>query len=166
MGVWWHALAFVTHERAKMSHKPGRNVTQAGPKCHTRAKMSHSHVIIQSNAVSHWLVANLETVLNVMYLYLSARLQFLTHCAVNNKYQKMAIHSGYSLVNINFAPISTCKNNQWMWCHNTSASHLFGITLQLSWHHSSRLEKTILGVKGSMNNKWLLSVCLCLQSIK
>ena len=46
MGVWWHALAFVTHERAKMSHKPGRNVTQAGPKCHTRAKMSHSHVII------------------------------------------------------------------------------------------------------------------------
>ena len=29
-----------------MSHKPGRNVTQAGPKCHTRAKMSHSHVII------------------------------------------------------------------------------------------------------------------------
>ena len=47
MGVWWHALAFVTHERAKMSHKPGRNVTQASPKCHTRAKMSHSHVIIQ-----------------------------------------------------------------------------------------------------------------------
>ena len=47
MGVWWHALSFVTHERAKMSHKPGRNVTQAGPKCHTRAKMSHSHVIIQ-----------------------------------------------------------------------------------------------------------------------
>ena len=46
MGVWWHALAFVTHERPKMSHKPGRNVTQAGPKCHTRAKMSHSHVII------------------------------------------------------------------------------------------------------------------------
>ena len=46
MGVWWHALAFVTHERSKMSHKPGRNVTQAGPKCHTRAKMSHSHVII------------------------------------------------------------------------------------------------------------------------
>ena len=46
MGVWWHALAFVTHERAKMSHKQGRNVTQAGPKCHTRAKMSHSHVII------------------------------------------------------------------------------------------------------------------------
>ena len=46
MGVWWHALAFVTHERAKMSHKPGRNVTQAGPKCHTRAKMSHSHVIM------------------------------------------------------------------------------------------------------------------------
>ena len=46
MGVWWHALAFVTHERAKMSHKPGRNVTQAGPKCHTRTKMSHSHVII------------------------------------------------------------------------------------------------------------------------
>ena len=46
MGVWWHALAFVTHERAKMSHKPVRNVTQAGPKCHTRAKMSHSHVII------------------------------------------------------------------------------------------------------------------------
>ena len=29
-----------------MSHKPVRNVTQAGPKCHTRAKMSHSHVII------------------------------------------------------------------------------------------------------------------------
>ena len=50
MGVWWHALAFVTHERAKMSHKPGRNVTQAGPKCHTRAKMSHSHVIIMINA--------------------------------------------------------------------------------------------------------------------
>ena len=49
MGVWWHALAFVTHERAKMSHKPGRNVTQAGPKCHTRAKMSHSHVIIYNN---------------------------------------------------------------------------------------------------------------------
>ena len=48
MGVWWHALAFVTHERAKMSHKPGRNVTQAGPKCHTRAKMSHSHVIIMA----------------------------------------------------------------------------------------------------------------------
>ena len=46
MGVWWHALAFVTHERAKMSLKLGRNVTQAGPKCHTRAKMSHSHVII------------------------------------------------------------------------------------------------------------------------
>ena len=46
MGVWWHALAFVTHERAKMSHKPGRNLTQAGPKCHTRAKMSHSHVIM------------------------------------------------------------------------------------------------------------------------
>ena len=46
-GVWWHALAFVTHKRAKMSHKPGRNVTQAGPKCHTRAKMSHSHVIIR-----------------------------------------------------------------------------------------------------------------------
>ena len=48
MGVWWHALAFVTHERAKMSHKPGRNVTQAGPKCHTRAKMSHSHVVIMA----------------------------------------------------------------------------------------------------------------------
>ena len=32
MGVWWHALTFVTHERAKMSHKPVRNVTQAGPK--------------------------------------------------------------------------------------------------------------------------------------
>ena len=46
MGVWWHALAFVTHERSKMSHKPGRNLTQAGPKCHTRAKMSHSHVIM------------------------------------------------------------------------------------------------------------------------
>ena len=45
MGIWWHALTFVTHERAKMSHKPVRNVTQAGPKCHTRAKMSHSHVI-------------------------------------------------------------------------------------------------------------------------
>ena len=30
-----------------MSHKPGRNVTQAGPKCHTRAKMSHSHVIMR-----------------------------------------------------------------------------------------------------------------------
>ena len=29
-----------------MSHKQGRNVTQAGPKCHTRAKMSHSHVIM------------------------------------------------------------------------------------------------------------------------
>ena len=53
MGVWWHALAFVTHERAKMSHKPGRNVTQAGPKCHTRAKMSHSHVIIGHNEYSH-----------------------------------------------------------------------------------------------------------------
>ena len=50
MGLWWHALAFVTHERAKMSHKPGRNVTQAGPKCHTRAKMSHSHVIIRVNS--------------------------------------------------------------------------------------------------------------------
>ena len=54
MGVWWHALAFVTHERAKMSHKPGRNVTQAGPKCHTRAKISHSHVII------HWIRADLS----------------------------------------------------------------------------------------------------------
>ena len=32
-----------------MSQKPGRNVTQAGPKCHTRAKMSHSHVIIRSH---------------------------------------------------------------------------------------------------------------------
>ena len=29
-----------------MSHKPVRNVTQAGPKCHTRAKISHSHVIM------------------------------------------------------------------------------------------------------------------------
>ena len=48
MAVLWHALAFVTHERAKMSHKPGRNLTQAGPKCHTRAKMSHSHVIISN----------------------------------------------------------------------------------------------------------------------
>ena len=53
MGVWWHALAFVTHERAKMSHKPGRNVTQAGPKCHTRAKMSHSHVIINDILSNH-----------------------------------------------------------------------------------------------------------------
>ena len=53
MGVWWHALAFVTHERAKMSHKPGRNVTQAGPKCHTRAKMSHCHVIILHNDQWH-----------------------------------------------------------------------------------------------------------------
>ena len=52
MGVWWHALAFVTHERAKMSHKPGRNVTQAGPKCHTRAKMSHSHVIMSFILIS------------------------------------------------------------------------------------------------------------------
>ena len=52
MGVWWHALAFVTHERAKMSHKPGRNLTQAGPKCHTRAKMSHSHVIILLHAIN------------------------------------------------------------------------------------------------------------------
>ena len=26
-----------------------RNLTQAGPKCHTRAKMSHSHVIIDRN---------------------------------------------------------------------------------------------------------------------
>ena len=51
MGVWWHALAFVTHERAKMSHKPGQNVTQAGPKCHTRAKMSHSHVVILIHVV-------------------------------------------------------------------------------------------------------------------
>ena len=50
MEVWWHALAFVTHERAKMSHKPGRYVTQAGPKCHTRAKMSHSHVIIMHHS--------------------------------------------------------------------------------------------------------------------
>ena len=48
MGVWWHALALVTHERAKMSHKQGRNVTQAGPKCHTRAKMSHGHVIMKN----------------------------------------------------------------------------------------------------------------------
>ena len=54
MGVWWHALAFVTHERAKMSHKPGRNLTQAGPKCHTRAKMSHSHVIIVDRGLLHW----------------------------------------------------------------------------------------------------------------
>ena len=53
MGVWWHALAFVTHERAKMSHKPGRNVTQAGPKCHTRAKMSHSHVIMYINDLAN-----------------------------------------------------------------------------------------------------------------
>ena len=35
-----------------MSHKPVRNVTQAGPKCHTRAKMSHSHVIIMYRAWS------------------------------------------------------------------------------------------------------------------
>ena len=56
MGVWWHALAFVTHERAKMSHKPVRNVTQAGPKCHTRAKMSHSHVIITCLARVVWTV--------------------------------------------------------------------------------------------------------------
>ena len=55
MGVWWHALTFVTHERAKMSHKPVRNVTQAGPKCHTRAKMSHSRVIIHNNAFSTWI---------------------------------------------------------------------------------------------------------------
>ena len=34
-----------------MSHKPVRNVTQAGPKCHTRAKMSHSHVIINFNSL-------------------------------------------------------------------------------------------------------------------
>ena len=54
MGVWWHALAFVTHERAKTSHKPGRNVTQAGPKCHTRDKMSQSHVIISHVGLSEW----------------------------------------------------------------------------------------------------------------
>ena len=48
--IWWYAIAFVTHERAKMSYKPGRNVTQAGPKCHTRAKMSHSHVIMPDKA--------------------------------------------------------------------------------------------------------------------
>ena len=62
MGVWWHALAFVTHERAKMSHKLGRNVTQAGPKCHTRAKMSHSHVIMNTTAwwspISIWWSGN------------------------------------------------------------------------------------------------------------
>ena len=39
-----------------MSHKPGRNVTQAGPKCHTRAKMSHSHVIIPNN-MTVWILA-------------------------------------------------------------------------------------------------------------
>ena len=61
MGVWWHALAFVTHERAKMSHKPGRNVTQAGPKCHTRAKMSHSHVIIGLNSVAMGLYSKCYT---------------------------------------------------------------------------------------------------------
>ena len=69
MGVWWHALAFVTHERAKMSHKPGRNVTQAGPKCHTRAKMSHSHVII---ATDTWffVVARLQANGNDLVCYL------------------------------------------------------------------------------------------------
>ena len=39
--------------RAEMSHKPGRNVTQAGPKCHTRAKMSHSHVIMLYSIVCY-----------------------------------------------------------------------------------------------------------------
>ena len=41
-----------------MSHKPGRNVTQAGPKCHTRAKMSHSHVIMADQAPMNTLKAN------------------------------------------------------------------------------------------------------------
>ena len=57
MGVWWHALAFVTHERAKMSHKPGRNVTQAGPKCHTRAKISQSCY----NAGQAWLITQITS---------------------------------------------------------------------------------------------------------
>ena len=80
MGVWWHVLAFVTHERAKMSHKQGRNVTQAGPKCHTRAKMSHSHVIIvvrllcwESSYVC-WFWWYLQTVITVtLILALRAR---------------------------------------------------------------------------------------------
>ena len=52
-----------------MSHKPGRNVTQAGPKCHTRAKMSHSHVIIFINNNDYFLEAHIYSMNVILTSY-------------------------------------------------------------------------------------------------
>ena len=54
------------------------------------------------------------------------------------------IHSGYLLVKINFMPMHKCKNNHWIWHHNTRTSRFCDVTGQLWWCHNVKSEKTVL----------------------
>ena len=43
---------------------------------------------------------------------------------MNTIWWEIDINGCYSLVNIAFAPICTCKNNQWIWCHSARSTML------------------------------------------
>ena len=65
------------------------------------------------------------------------------------------IHGCYSLVMMAFAPICMCRNNQWIWCHNVSTSHLCDVTDWTVVMSQYQAKKTVLGENGKMRNQWL-----------
>ena len=81
-------------------------------------------------------------------------IRFITHKALNTGWWEIDIHSCFSLVYVVFALIHTCKNNQWLCCHN-DASTLCPANVT-GWHHNAKSENTVLAENGEMNNQWLI----------
>ena len=52
------------------------------------------------------------------------------------------IQGYYTPVKIHFAPICTCKNNRWIWHHNTSILPSHDVTCQLWWRNHGKSDTT------------------------
>ena len=80
---------------------------------------------------------------------------------VRNRYSRW-----YSLGKITFVPICVCKNNGGNWHHKASTSHSLDFTVQPTWCHNAKSEKTVLGDNCKMRDRWLFLAELWVQEMK
>ena len=135
----------------------------------SRFAPSQWETALQSNAVSHWLGANLESalymhsfvmlcfVVAIVTLLVSYRMLPCEYWVVGNWHSRMLFASEDKLcINLHV------QENQWIGCHNASILSSRDVTGQLWWCHNAKSERTIPGDNGKISDdRFQCIFCVC-----